>query len=86
VDSQVNRRDAGWASFWHFTANMGNKKARRDTMAEWFQEFSVLWAVFPLLDQLVQGRFIDLRMIGISAGISLTTLLAALMIRTGNST
>lgn len=33
------------------------RSARRHYVAEWFLEFSVLWAVFPMLDQMLTGRF-----------------------------
>lgn len=32
---------------------MNDRQARRQALSEWFLEFSVLWAVFPVLDQLI---------------------------------
>jgi hypothetical protein len=46
-------------------------------------EFSVLWAVFPLLDRLVEARPIEVELVSWSLGISLTTLLASLILRKG---
>ena len=31
---------------------MNDRQARTHAISEWLMEFSVLWAVFPLLDQL----------------------------------
>jgi hypothetical protein len=36
---------------------MDKRSARRSFVSTWMLEFSVLWAVFPLLDQLLSGRF-----------------------------
>ena len=38
---------------------MTDREARRDALSTWFMEFSVLWAVFPLLDSLVESRPLD---------------------------
>ena len=34
---------------------MSDKQARQHALSEWLLEFSVLWAVFPVLDQLIEG-------------------------------
>lgn len=62
---------------------MNDKDARRGAVSEWLLEFSVLWAVFPLLDQLVQGQIVDPVLVGISGGISLTAMIAGLILRKG---
>jgi hypothetical protein len=62
---------------------MNDRDARREAVSVWLMEFSVLWAVFPLLDQLVQNRPIDLRIMGPSLGISLTTLVFGVILRRG---
>ena len=62
---------------------MNNRDARREALSVWLMEFSVLWAVFPLLDQLVDNRPIDLRITSWSVGISLTTLAVGVILRRG---
>ena len=49
-------------------------------------ELSVLWAVFPLLDWLVENQPIAMRILIISFVISLTGGLIGLMIRRGERT
>ncbi len=48
-------------------------------------EFSVLWGVFPLLDQLIQKQPIDIPLTALSVGISLTTFLLGVMLTKGDS-
>ncbi len=59
--------------------------ARREALSVWLMEFSVLWAVFPLLDQLVENRDVDLRLMAWSLGMSLTGFLLGLMLKTGET-
>jgi hypothetical protein len=33
---------------------MNDRQARRHALSEWLLEFSVLWVVFPVLDQLIE--------------------------------
>ena len=44
-------------------------------------EISALWAVFPLLDTLLQNKPFDVWLLIVSGGISLTTLLAGIILR-----
>jgi hypothetical protein len=60
-----------------------DKEARRHAASEWFLEFSVLWAVFPLLDWLVEGKSIDLWVLALSVGIMLTTGILGMILRRG---
>jgi hypothetical protein len=46
-------------------------------------EFSVLWAVFPLLDQLVENKPVDIFLMAWSLGISLTAALGGVILRKG---
>jgi len=62
---------------------MDDREARREALSVWLLEFSVLWAVFPLLDQLVENRPIDARLMSWSLGISLTTLVFGVILRRG---
>jgi hypothetical protein len=64
---------------------MTDREARRDALATWVLEFSVLWAVFPLLDQLVGRRPIDAWLMALSLAISLTTLLHGVILKRGNA-
>lgn len=65
---------------------MNDKEARREAVSQWFMEFSVLWAVFPLLDQLVENRPIDVPITSSGLGISLTALAVGLILRRGERT
>lgn len=62
---------------------MDNREARRMALSEWLMEFSVLWAVFPLLDQVVENRPFDFYVAGVSLGISLTAAAMGVILRTG---
>jgi hypothetical protein len=62
---------------------MKNNDARRDVFSIWFVEFSVLWAVFPMLDRVVEGRALDRSLTMLSVGISLTTLVLGVMLKPG---
>ncbi len=63
---------------------MSDNDVRRDALSTWFLEFSVLWAVFPALDQLVENRPMDMRITAWSAGIALTTLALGVILRRGD--
>ena len=52
-------------------------------MSEWLMEFSVLWAVFPLLDQLIEGRSIFTRLTAVSAVVCISALLGGILLRKG---
>jgi hypothetical protein len=65
---------------------MTDREARPDALATWVLEFSVLWAVFPLLDQLVGRRPIDAWLMALSLVISLTTLLLGVILKQGERT
>jgi hypothetical protein len=62
---------------------MTDQQARRHAASEWLMEFSVLWAVFPLLDSLVENQPVAEWILAVSVGISLTTALAGLILRRG---
>jgi hypothetical protein len=62
-----------------------NNEARREALSTWFLEFSVLWAVFPLLDRFVAGRSIEALFGFSSMAISLTTLAVGLMLKKGEA-
>jgi hypothetical protein len=74
----MRRHDVGYAD-----GSMDDREARREALSVWLLEFSVLWAVFPLLDQLVERRPIDVRFTSWSVGISLTTLVVGVILRRG---
>ena len=65
---------------------MTDRYARREAMSVWLMEFSVLWAVFPFLDRLVEGKPIDSEMALLTLGISLTALAVGLILRKGDRT
>ena len=62
---------------------MTDNEARRDALATWFLEFSVLWAVFPVLDQLVERQPLDAVITSVSAGVALTTLVVGVILKQG---
>lgn len=62
---------------------MDNREARRMAVSEWLMEFSVLWAVFPLLDQLLENKLFDVSVTAWSIGISLTAAGIGLILRKG---
>ena len=62
---------------------MDNREARRMAVSEWLMEFSVLWAVFLLLDQLVENRPFDVSVTAWSIGISLTAGIGGVILRKG---
>ena len=64
---------------------MSPSDARREALSVWLMEFSVLWAVFPLLDQLVENRDVDFQLMAWSVGMSLTGFLGGLMLKTGET-
>ena len=65
---------------------MSDNDARREALSVWLMEFSVLWAVFPLLDQLVESRNIDLRIMGWSLGMSLTGFVFGVILKKADTT
>jgi hypothetical protein len=62
---------------------MTDGEARRDAIATWTLELSVLWGVLPVVDQLLATRPVDVRIIIFSAVISLTTLGIGVMLKRG---
>lgn len=65
--------------------DMHDYNARREAFSGWLMEFSVLWAVFPLLDQLVENRSVDVRIMAWSVGISLTAFVFGVMLARGDT-
>jgi hypothetical protein len=63
---------------------MTDNDARRDALATWFLEFSVLWAVFPVLDQLVEHHPLDVQITVVSAGVALTTGAVGVILKRGD--
>jgi hypothetical protein len=51
----------------------------RRWLSEWLLEFSVLWAVLPVVDQLLGDRGVDWRIVAYGVAISLTTFVAGLL-------
>ena len=64
---------------------MNDREMRRQALSEWFLEFSVLWAVFPVLDQLIEGGSILTRLTILSLVISVATLIAGILMRKGRA-
>ena len=65
---------------------MTDRDARREAMSLWLIEFSVLWAVFPVLDRVVENRAIDVPLTSASIGFSLTALVLGLILKRGERT
>ena len=65
---------------------MNDRQARQVALSEWLMEFSVLWAVFPLLDQLIDSTPIRVGLTGFSYGISAIAAIGGILLRKGDST
>jgi hypothetical protein len=59
---------------------MNKRSTRFHFVSEWLLEFSVLWAVFPLLDQLLSGR-IETWILAASGGLAVLSFLIGLFVR-----
>lgn len=64
---------------------MNDRQARRHALSDWFLEFSVLWAVFPVLDQLIEGGPILTILTASSWTISVAALVSGILLRKGDS-
>ena len=62
---------------------MNDRQARRHALSEWLMEFSVLWAVFPLLDQLLENRRLDFALTVLCLAISWMAGLGGIILRKG---
>jgi hypothetical protein len=62
---------------------MSNKHAQLQAVSEWLMEFSVLWAVFPVLDQLISNAPLRIGIITSSVGISLISGIGGILLRKG---
>ena len=60
---------------------MSDKRARIHAVSEWLMEFSVLWAVFPLLDQLLEDRPIRVGVLVASYLISILAFSGGILLR-----
>ena len=60
---------------------MSDKRARIHAVSEWLMEFSVLWAVFPLLDQLLEDRAIRVGVLFASQLISILAFIGGILLR-----
>jgi hypothetical protein len=64
---------------------MNDRQARQHALSEWLMEFSVLWAVFPLLDQLIESAPIRVGLTMFSVGMSAIAAVGGILLRKGNS-
>ena len=62
---------------------MTDREARRVAVVSWILEFSVLWAVLPIVDQLLAAHPLDFWITIFSGLISLTTLTLGVMLKRG---
>ena len=60
---------------------MNDRQARRHAISEWLMEFSVLWAVFPLLDQLLEERPLRVALLIASYTISMIAAFGGILLR-----
>ena len=65
--------------------NVDVKEARRQYVSEWLLEFSVLWAVFPLLDELVEKKPVDMGLMALSVGVGSFTFVLGMVLRKGGA-
>ena len=64
---------------------MNDRHARRHALSEWLLEFSVLWAVFPVLDQLIEGGPILTTLTASSLVIAIGAGVSGILVRKGDS-
>lgn len=64
---------------------MNDRQARRHALSEWLMEFSVLWAVFPLLDQLLEDRPIRVGLLVAGYTISMIAAFGGILLTRGES-
>jgi len=64
---------------------MNDRQARRHALSEWLLEFSVLWAVFPVLDQLIGGGPILTTLTASSLVIAIGAGVSGILLRKGDS-
>jgi hypothetical protein len=62
-------------------AGINDRQARRHAVSEWLMEFSVLWAVFPLLDQMLEDRPIRVGVLAASYAISMIAAFGGILLR-----
>ena len=60
---------------------MNDRQARQHALSEWLMEFSVLWAVFPLLDQLLEDRPLRVGLLVASYTISMIAAFGGILLR-----
>ena len=60
---------------------MNDRQARRHAISELLMEFSVLWAVFPLLDQLLEDRPMRVGVLVASYVISMIAAFGGILLR-----
>ena len=70
----------------HSRCRVSDKQARVQALSEWLLEFSVLWAVFPLLDQLIENRPIQSGLTITAFGICFVALTGGILLRKGDAT
>ena len=64
-------------------AQVDDNQARRQAISEWLMEFSVLWAVFPILDQLIGKAPVRVGLIATSAAITFIAAAGGIILRKG---
>ena len=64
---------------------MNDRQARQHALSEWLLEFSVLWAVFPVLDQLIEGGPLLTTLTGSSLVIMAGAGIGGILLRKGDS-
>ena len=62
---------------------MNDRQARRHALSEWLMEFSVLWGVFPVLDQMIEEVSIHSELSFLGVGISFASLIGGILLRKG---
>ncbi len=62
---------------------MNDTGARLHAISEWLMEFSVLWAVFPVLDQMIGNAPVRIGIIVVSLGISAIAASGGILLRKG---
>jgi hypothetical protein len=64
---------------------MSDRQARLQAVSEWLMEFSVLWAVFPILDLLIEEKPLRAGLIVFSLGICFVAAARGILLTKGDS-
>ena len=74
------------ASSHEWAVSLNDRQARFHAVSEWLMEVSALWAVFPLLDQLVENKPFSFSITVSSVVIAVVAFAGGILLRRGDAT